>query len=466
MTEFNPPFHQRSDEELIEIANCKTDDWQSEAIIQANIELEKRNIKKEDQIEYLQYVQSEKDKAYNNRQYEDYSFFQKILILLFKWPFLLLSNPQFKKKGYLLKAKRRKQLIIVGFEIYLLIAAMVVYNKFTDEKSAPPTEIGQQIKLDSLGGIPLTEKVIDTVYVIDRNGIEIKQLPNENSEYITKAEYGERLEVVEDLGDWYGVEQRIHRIFEKKEGNFEVWRDEKVYVEKNKTGKFTNIHLIEKDFYQLSSMTIDGKTTFYDELKFLDGVLKFELIDKKTFDQMSKTAIDFFTCDSNLYPKENGIIELNCKTKVVKFKDKGVESESDMMEEYLYLGQFEKTEKYLILGTYYESYDYKLVDKNTGTTLDLIDFPLFSPDLKQFVCIGFDYFDICSAFVMYSLNANEIKQIHSFSFKNWIPESVENKGIFWANDGYLYIKVQHIKTAWKENGSFNSNYQYVRVKIF
>ncbi len=50
ITEFNPPIKDRETEELIGIAHSNQDFWQQEAIDQAKIELEKRNISKESMI--------------------------------------------------------------------------------------------------------------------------------------------------------------------------------------------------------------------------------------------------------------------------------------------------------------------------------------------------------------------------------------------------------------------------------
>lgn len=53
ITEFTPPIKDRETEELICIAHSNEVFWQQEAIDQAKIELEKRNISKEYQLELV-----------------------------------------------------------------------------------------------------------------------------------------------------------------------------------------------------------------------------------------------------------------------------------------------------------------------------------------------------------------------------------------------------------------------------
>jgi hypothetical protein len=66
--EFIPPVSERETDELIAIANSTTDDWQQEIIEQSKVELNKRGISKEMQVEQL--VIWEKEIDANERQYK------------------------------------------------------------------------------------------------------------------------------------------------------------------------------------------------------------------------------------------------------------------------------------------------------------------------------------------------------------------------------------------------------------
>lgn len=52
----------------------------------------------------------------------------------------------------------------------------------------------------------------------------------------------------------------------------------------------------------------------------------------------------------------------------------------------------------------------------------------------------------------------------SASFTKWMP-GTEITDKFWGNDGYFYISALSINSFWKQDGSLNDNFQYIRIKV-
>lgn len=124
MTQYNPPIDTRETDELIVISKSNTDEWQQAAIDIAKLELVKRGFNQiqidlrysELKEEFLIQIESELKQASK----EDFSVFEKIWIIFF-WPREIFHNWSLRQEGYLLKAKRRFQLIGLGVIIYLIL---------------------------------------------------------------------------------------------------------------------------------------------------------------------------------------------------------------------------------------------------------------------------------------------------------------------------------------------------------
>jgi hypothetical protein len=98
VSQFNPPIEKKETDELIRTANDPYNEWQEEAVSQAEKELDKRNVSKE----YRQKVigdwnqKEQQAKLLHQRQLEKnategYSLFQMICILLAA-PFIILAK--------------------------------------------------------------------------------------------------------------------------------------------------------------------------------------------------------------------------------------------------------------------------------------------------------------------------------------------------------------------------------------
>ncbi len=132
-----------------------------------------------------------------------------------------------------------KTLLNITFSTLLLILFSCGVNDQTNEKANQNTDSKSLLTEDQN-----TENKIDfnktiilkSIYVINRNGTEIKQQANNNSETLGNYVFGTKLEVIEETEEWLGVRDRITREFLRNGSKIEVSGWEKVYVLKSQTG--------------------------------------------------------------------------------------------------------------------------------------------------------------------------------------------------------------------------------------
>ncbi|MEO6818112.1 MAG: hypothetical protein ABI266_02225 [Ginsengibacter sp.] len=308
------------------------------------------------------------------------------------------------------------------------------------------------------------EIVVRKVFVIDRKGLELKQQPDENSETLGRYEFGTQVEVIEDGREWLGIRERINRNYEKEDGTkVESSQWEKVYVSKQKTGGIEEIVLVPEDLIIITSISVNNQSEFFEKGSPLKGQLGIELIDKKLFDSKKNSEINFLLADTTVIKKENGIIELPVQNKTLKIIDKP--EEGDYREEFRYVGQVEFLNQYLIAGSYYESMDYRFLDKTSGKETQVFgEYPHISPDKKNIICIYGNPYESTSDLELYSINNQQIKLMMSASFNKWMPTNDPTE-IFYSADGYLYLAVIHFKAFWGERPDLKPKKQFIRIKI-
>lgn len=133
ITQFNPAIKDRETEELIGIAHSNQDFWQQEAIDQSIIELEKRNISKEYQLqlvtkwnEELREIERQREKQLKENETKKYSILQQLVISLIS-PLILLGKVDYdmsitdlKNENFKEKVKQRRIALIAGALVYLL----------------------------------------------------------------------------------------------------------------------------------------------------------------------------------------------------------------------------------------------------------------------------------------------------------------------------------------------------------
>lgn len=284
------------------------------------------------------------------------------------------------------------------------------------------------------------------------------QQPDVTSSQLLTYQYGDKLDVIEEKGGWLGIRDRITRNYKKNGKNWESSGWEKVYVKADATGDILAIKLLPVDLNVVVTYKKDE-----EQLGRLTKYLDINLIDEAEYKLKKSTAVDYLVADTTVITKKNGIIELPCGDKVKRYIDKP--DAEEQRQEFNYVGNIPFLNKYVLSGSYWESADYKLIDKTTGKEeMSLADYPCISQDKKFLISICANTYDQTGDLALFAINSTNIKSILSVSFKNWMPVS-DQQG-FWSKDGYFYVAVLHSKAYWKADGNLSSNnYQYLRIKV-
>ena len=305
--------------------------------------------------------------------------------------------------------------------------------------------------------------VLREVYVTDKSGITAYQLPSGAAKKVQDYPFGAKLEVIEDNKEWYGIRERVFRQYHKKGTEIESVKWEKIYVKKSQTGLFNTIVLKPNDLNIISYLLADGKDESFEKGEALNKYLKFELIDKALFEKKRPLAVNYLSKDQ-MIKKKKGVLSIPTANKVVKLID--IDTDNDGRASFEYIGQINALNQHLIFGQFWEISGYTMIDKTNGQqTESLVGFPYLSPDKKHIIAVyGDPYGEQHTDLELYRIQNNKILFIMSAEFKNWMP-TVEPEDIFWAKDGYLYLAVTHSSVFWKEDGSLNDQFQYMRIKI-
>ena len=305
--------------------------------------------------------------------------------------------------------------------------------------------------------------VLREVYVTDKSGITAYQLPSGAAKKVQDYPFSAKLEVIEDNKEWYGIRERVFRQYYKKGTEIESVKWEKIYVKKSQTGLFNTIVLKPNDLNIISYLSVGENSESFETDKPLNKYLKFELIDKALFEKKRPLAVNFLSKNNPGVSKKRGVLSIPTASKVVTFTDNDIDN--DGYETFDYTGQINVLKQHLVNGHYWESYDYKMIDKNTGkTTQTFIDYPYISPNKKYIIAAYANPYEQYTDLILYKIDGKEISPIMIAGFKNWMP-ATEPSDIFWASDGYLYLAVTHSSVFWKEDGSLNDQFQYMRIKI-
>jgi hypothetical protein len=106
-------------------------------------------------------------------------------------------------------------------------------------------------------------------------------------------------------------------------------------------------------------------------------------IKKTQFDSCNKTS--YLTANAQI-KKQSGklTLPLSCKTAKI-FRD---DSSDDNFHEFEYLGDIRGTKLSLVKRTEYNSEEFYLINRSTGTIDTLVGLPVFAPNLRDFACIN------------------------------------------------------------------------------
>lgn len=124
--DFRNVMEQKSDSDLLEIVTKLKNDYQPEAVVAAQNEIEKRNLT-ETQIEQANIEIEEKEKKNVKRENEPLGAGQKILFLIFFWgiiPWAMAGT--FKADGYTRKYKDAWKFMKIGIGIFIGIPLILI----------------------------------------------------------------------------------------------------------------------------------------------------------------------------------------------------------------------------------------------------------------------------------------------------------------------------------------------------
>lgn len=359
---------------------------------------------------------------------------------------------------------------IIQATAYSILCLLYISCNNNAQTNSPTTGISSTDSISTKGldsGNPIdfeTTKVIRSTYITDRNGADMRQSANKDAKRLGSYSFGTKLDVIEETDEWLGVRDRITRESIENGTDVETTQWEKVYVLKKQTGPMTEIGLLPADLNIITYLTENDKTESYEKGKPLNEYIKLEIIDEALYNSKKKSAVNFLLADTTVVKKKNGIIELKSEHKTARYVDKP-EAEEDM-QIFQYLGQVDFLHQYLITGSYWESLDYRFIDKTTGEeTTTFGEYPHISADKKHIISIYANPYEQTADLSLYTItNSNKIDDVIHTSFKNWMP-SDESTQLFWSRDGYFYAAVNHINSYWKPDGSLNDKFQYIRIKV-
>lgn len=307
--------------------------------------------------------------------------------------------------------------------------------------------------------------VLKNVYVIDREGAVLRQGADQKAPALGRYPYGTKLDVIGEEGDWIAVMDRIQRSQKEADGQtVEVTRWEKVYVAKAKLGTQDKIKLSPKDLNLILLQKVGDKENYYEKGQPLDKYLHLELIDEQTFLAAKRTAQDEMLKDTLSYKKTGMTLDLPLKNgRRLTFTDHDIDNEHHAR--YDYMGHYDFLNAYAVSGSYWESGDVRLFDRNDGHLIvECGDYPHFSTDKKYLMTLHADPYETTGDLQLFHVKQGKIAPMLFFSFKCWMPAGEEDL-TFWGRDGHIYAAVNHIDAYWTEKGFLSDRYQFLRIKV-
>ncbi len=200
---------------------------------------------------------------------------------------------------------------------------------------------------------------------------------------------------------------------------------------------------------QLDTLAIGNK--MYQTQDLTDTNFVFE---KFEFNDPADSA--YIEKNKNVARREGDTLFLKCDNgQTVKLKNNLSDGDDVMSFNFKYLNN--DINAYVVFCYYYESYAVWLINKNNADTLVTINYPVVSPDKKQFVCANID---LEAAF---TLNGMQLFKVENDIYipngvrelNNWGPDK-----IMWKNDTTLIVNGRKPKG----NGEYASFYKAIYIK--
>ena len=194
------------------------------------------------------------------------------------------------------------------------------------------------------------------------------------------------------------------------------------------------------------------------DTKAFEKYFTIEKVSKQEYLQALQHRYYFFTNNNLRIEKQDGVIELPCKNKIVRMEDTEQSENDGDAEIYDYLGEIPDLNQYVVRYTVYRAQEILFIDKQTGNQTKMEGEPLLSPD-RNYV-IG-THSDVLGTFLMFY----KVKQANSFTLKElitvspqyWTIDYNEKEAIFFSKNNYLYISI-----TFKEN--YNQR-EYIKIGI-
>ena len=303
--------------------------------------------------------------------------------------------------------------------------------------------------------------VLKTAMVTSRSGAIFRQGCSEKAAPLGTYDYGTKLDIVEDAGDWWGVRERIGRTFVENDVEIERSAWEKVYVKKGETGSSSEIALSAADLYHYTYLELADKSKQNEQKKRLEDYLDLALIDKATFDQQKKESVRFFHADSTRFQQRSGTLWLpTTQGDGISLHDRITDGDDQV--EYGYLGHIDILDAFVVSGSFYEMYRVFLFNRTTGEQMGAFDeFPHLSADKNYILTLAANPYETTGDLALYRVEGTSIQLLFTIGFTHWMPESGDRG--FWGKDGNFYTPVNHKDVFWKENGMLNDHFQYLRI---
>lgn len=212
---------------------------------------------------------------------------------------------------------------------------------------------------------------------------------------------------------------------------------------------------------RITHLSVGKKDHFFPAGKVLNDYLKIELIDKAFFEKKRPLAVDYLS-HKNAIKKQDGVISIQLVKDSVNLVD--IDSDDDG-ETYRYIGQIDALDQHLVEVLRWESQNYQMFDQVEGfLTQEFSAYPYLSPNKRYIISAYANPYEGHTDLGLYKVKGRAIIPVMSAGFKNWMPIT-DPADIFWARDGYLYLAVTHSSVFWKEDGNYNDNFQYIRIKV-
>jgi hypothetical protein len=176
-----------------------------------------------------------------------------------------------------------------------------------------------------------------------------------------------------------------------------------------------------------------------DTLQLGDKKLLVYTVNKAVFDQYPSTPED--TSEASLLSRDAALVKRTGDTLIFTLTNgqhKIMPNHVDMDDEdyygYIYAGNFPDIHRLGVIGTYYESLDYLLVNPANGDTLHTWGAPVIAPDKKHILCPSMDLEAgfVPNGFQLFSVDNNQIKLIGDIEIKKWGPGEVK-----WINNNTI-----------------------------